>query len=262
MNRAMFTRVGTLLLVFLTAALAVVMLSRRLFPNHSLAQRSSQDLALSPSSESAVSALAAGSGQVPTGHRSTPALAPLQAELMGTVVGRQPREAQAFLLDTSQPRRLILALGEPFQGRVLSHVGRGFVKFRRPDGNEDSLFLENTQHPEAIIQAVGAGGYRVDRRRLAEAVHGDASQLLSQAQLKPHLEGFQLAGVRLARVEPRSLVAQAGFGSDDVITAINGKPLDSPSAALAAYHAARHGRELSVEVARHGKLHTLRYFLD
>jgi len=189
-------------------------------------------------------------------------LPPLQAKLLGTAIGLHPKEAKAFVHDLSHNRYLTLAIGEAFQGRLLTNISRGFVRFRRPDRGEEILLIEDTHHPDAIIQAAGPDEYRVNRGGLKRAINGDVTSLLAETQVVPQLERFALAGFKLAHVKPKGLVAQAGFKDHDIVTAVNGTALDSLPTALAVYHAARNGREVSVEVMRHGQTRTLRYLLE
>lgn len=189
-------------------------------------------------------------------------LPPLRARLLGTVLGHQAWESKAFVQETVGQQQLTLMLGEAFQGRVVCHIARGFIRLRAPSGREESLLLEGDSSAEPVILAVDAERYRVNRRKLAEAVHGDAQQLLTQATLRPHLSRYQLAGFQVTQVKPLSLVEQAGFQDEDIITAVNDTPLDSFPAALALYHAARHDREIAVQITRQGATRTLHYLIE
>lgn len=196
-----------------------------------------------------------------TNQVRSPALARLQAKLLGTMVGRDAKQSKAFLQDLSTQRQVTLSLGEPLQGRVLSHIARGFVRLRGPDGVEELLAIEDTNNPEAIIQARGADEYQVDKSRLVQAIKGDVRVLWAQGKLAPHLEQFQLTGFTLADVSEGSFLEQAGLQANDVITSVNGALLNSLPAALSAYDVARRSRDISVDVDRHGDRHTLRYLI-
>lgn len=189
------------------------------------------------------------------------ALAPLQAKLLGTAVERDPKASRAFVRETLTKQQVTLALGQGLQGRVLSHIARGFVRLRRPDGTEELLTIESTTSADAIIQARGADEYQVDKRRLVNAIKGDVRALWAQGRLTPHLEQFQLAGFELSEVQPDSFIEQAGLKPHDIITSVNGKPLTSLPAALAVYDSARHSHDIAVELKRQGDHHTLRYFI-
>lgn len=188
-------------------------------------------------------------------------LPPLQAKLFGTVMGDTPADARAYFHDRFYSQRRILKLGEMLEGRLLNHIGRGFVRFRRPDGSEETVFIEDSGHHDAIVQAVGPDMYRVDKPRLVEAVQGDVNRLLSQVKIQPHLEGFRLTGFELADIQSEGLAAQVGLQPKDVITAVNGTPLNSVQAAFELYQASRATDAISVQVMRSGDLRTLRYVL-
>jgi type II secretory pathway component PulC len=202
---------------------------------------------------------------LPLRARVTPpsanALAPLQAKLLWTVVEADSSSSRAFVRETLTKRQLTLALGEALQGRTLSHIARGFVRLRRADGAEELLTIEDTTSADAIIQSRGADEYHVDKRRLVDAIKGDVRALWAQGRLNPRIEQFQLAGFELSEVRPESFIEQAGLKSHDVLTAVNGKPLSSFSAAFAAYDSARHSKDIAVEVNRQGDHYTLRYVI-
>ena len=190
-----------------------------------------------------------------------PTLAPLDATLMGTVLGHGPREHRAFVIDHRHAQRLALVIGDLLQDRVLANVGRGFIRLRRPDGVEELLIIEDAQHPDALIHAVGLDRYEVDPRRLLEAVRGDGKRLRAGVQFLPQVEQFKLVGVKLTRVQQESFAAQAGLCEGDVIRFVSDAPLESPAAMLAAYHQARRSTAISLGVERNGDTRTLRYVL-
>ncbi len=189
-------------------------------------------------------------------------LPPLSAHLAGTILGRHPGEHRAVVEDELLDQRLTLAAGERLQGRMISAIARGYIRLRLPSGKEELLVMADTSHPDALIQTVGTDEYRVDRRRLAEAIHWDVRHLRDEVELRPHLQRFQLAGVRLVRVPPQSFAAQAGLQSSDVVTAVNGIPLNSLPTALAIYHLARQSPSITLELSRQGAPRTLRYHLE
>lgn len=186
-------------------------------------------------------------------------LAPLNATLLGTVIGRHPMSHRAVVEEGHLATRRFLMIGEPLQGRLLTAIERGFIRLRRPDGEEERLTLDNAHHADALIQTVGPDRYRVDRQRLLEAIRGDMNRLRAQVQLQPALEQFQLVGLRVSGVQPKSLVAQAGLQDGDVIRFVNDTALESLPALLAAYYAARTEQELSLGIQRKGAPRTLRY---
>ena len=189
-------------------------------------------------------------------------LPPLQATLLGTVIGSQPTNSKALIHETTTNQRRVLVCGDVVQHRVLSDIGRGFITLLRPDGTQEQVFLDETTIPEPFIQPLGPDTYRVHTQRLAASIKRGATSLRAHVQLLPHLERGRLVGFILARIEPTSPIAQAGFSTNDLITAVNGMPLDSLPAVQAIYQAMRASRELSVEITRDGEPLTLHYVLD
>ena len=186
----------------------------------------------------------------------------LQAKLIGTSVGDQPEDHQAIVEDEKLGQILTLKIGDHLQERTLTHIARGFVRLQQPGGEEELLFLEDASHPGAVIQYLGADEYRIDRAQLVEAIKGDVTNLWSQSQVTPHIESFRLLGVKLSQVQPNSLVERAGLMVDDIVTEVEGASLNSVSAALEAYHAARRSQDITVKIERQGEMRTLRYLMN
>jgi type II secretory pathway component PulC len=195
-----------------------------------------------------------------------PALPLLSAKLLGTMLvdDAQADLAKAFILDTldqSRPSVLTLIIGDPLQGRRLTQIERGLIRLRQPNGMEEQLKLAESP-TDGAIHEVGPDVYQVDRRLMTRMLKGDANNLRTQAIIHPHIRRFQLTGFKLARVEPESLVDQAGLERNDVITAVGERKLNSVSAALTAYQEARESHEVAIEVTRGGRPRTLRYYLN
>ena len=214
------------------------------------------------------------SASLPPRASNSPAVAPLHpqalrglsAKLLGTMLEDEARvePAKAFIMDTldrDRPSVVSLAVGDSLQGRFLTQIERGVVKLRQPNGTEEQLALEEVPANMAIHQ-VGPDDYQVDRQLMTRLLHGDINTLRSQVRLHPSVRRFQLAGFRLARVEPASLVEQAGFQMDDVVTAVGDHRLNSIAATLSAYQEARESSEVAIQVTRGGRQKTLHYYLN
>ena len=186
----------------------------------------------------------------------------LQARLLGTLIEKSPEGSRAFIHDLLKHQVVSLRIGEFLQGRALTQIERGLVRFHRSDGKEEVLSMGEFSDASSIIQELQPGSYRVDRQGLARAIEGDVSTFIANAEPQPQFQQFQLIGVKLKKVDEQSLLEKAGFRSEDIITAINGKPMNSVQAGLKIYDEVRHNQEFSVEVMRGDQLHTLRYKLE
>ena len=88
----------------------------------------------------------------------------------------------------------------------------------------------------------------------AEAPPDDGGRAL----LHPGPDG-RIAGYRLSDMGPGALPARMGLRNGDVVHTVDGRPLTSLTAAVAAWHAVRDAPTFQVEVTRDGQRRTLHY---
>lgn len=86
------------------------------------------------------------------------------------------------------------------------------------DGGKTPVFIAPN------IAAAGAGWNAAQA-----AVRDNPAQALQQFDIQPVMDGTKLRGVRLGGGASNPIAAAAGLGADDVVTAVNGVPLDSLS---------------------------------
>lgn len=105
---------------------------------------------------------------------------------------------------------------------------------------------------------------RLTRAVLDEAVRAGLGNFLATVQVSPAFARGRFAGWRLdgARNLPRWHAAGLDLRVGDVVTAVNGGPLERPDEALAVFNALRGAGELRVEVVRAQRPLTLRVAVE
>ena len=190
-------------------------------------------------------------------------LPPLTAVLVGTLLDAKPEANVAVILEHPQNlHRRFVRVGELVQERAVTMIGRGIVTLRRPDGRLDILTMQANRAPEGVIQPLEKDAFRVDRQRLNDTLHGNVLQLLTHADVRPHLENFKFTGVEVGHVKPSGLAAQAGLRDGDVVSRVNDVSLESMPAVLSAYYHARRSGEVTLQLTRQGQPRTLRYVME
>jgi general secretion pathway protein C len=87
---------------------------------------------------------------------------------------------------------------------------------------------------------------------IREATGIDAAALASQVQVFPVLENGRFAGVRLAVGRDSELFSRTGLKPTDILTAVNGIPLDGPQRQSELMSSLRDARSLRLTVRRDG----------
>jgi len=102
------------------------------------------------------------------------------------------------------------------------------------------------------------GSYRVSRKVIDTVLEHQAA-LLHSIRIRPVAENAQVVGLRLAGVDPDSLLAWLGLQDDDQLISLNGLPITDPSKALQAYNEVRGAQQVELKIKRKGQDRTLTY---
>ncbi|HET7315521.1 type II secretion system protein GspC [Salinisphaera sp.] len=81
-------------------------------------------------------------------------------------------------------------------------------------------------------------------------------------RLRPARQNGNLVGYRIYPGADKSLFKKAGLQSGELVTAINGKPLDNPAASLRLLGSLAHASSATITLQRDGQTHTVRIDLQ
>ena len=112
-----------------------------------------------------------------------------------------------------------------------------------------------TMSPRYVAPNIATGG--VDWERAQQALRDSPASALQQFDVQPVLEGTRLRGVRLGGGTSNPLAAAAGLQADDVVTAVNGVPLDSLSRGQELMDKLKDARHVTLTIERDGRSQTL-----
>ena len=106
--------------------------------------------------------------------------------------------------------------------------------------------------PTPFVQPIIApGGPSLDSYR--DSIVPNVEELAKQVQILPVLENGRMAGVRLATGRDSDLLSRAGLLPTDVVTQVNGSPLDGPQRSAELMTALKDARTVQITVRRDGK---------
>ncbi|MFC4726617.1 type II secretion system protein N [Coralloluteibacterium thermophilus] len=184
----------------------------------------------------------------------------LGLQLRGTLAAADPGAGLALVADGESERAY--RVGDRLPGdAVLEAVHPDRVLIRR-DGRTESLALPRAAvgdaSPAAVLPApieAAVGPTSLGRPDFATQRAAQAPRiaaLLDQANLLPATENGRVVGVRIGSRD-RGLLAPLGLEPDDVITSVNGVPLDAPQRLPELPALLQHGGDLRVAVRRDGR---------
>lgn len=179
--------------------------------------------------------------------QAAPASAPASAlalVLRGTFASADPKDGMAFIADAQGRERAYRPGEQVGEDAVLAEVYTDHVILRR-GGQREALHLPRAgggagpaavhPAPAAAAAADPSGDYlsgplsfgRPDLATARAAQVPSLEALAAQVNLLPVSENGRLVGVRLVTADP-ALVAGLGIDPEEVVTAVNGIPLDAP----------------------------------
>ncbi len=135
--------------------------------------------------------------------------------------------------------------GQASQGQVPATAGVG----RAPPPAPAAARLANTPAP-FINPNISTGMPSMESIRAATGT--DVAELAKQVSVFPVLENGRFSGVRLSVGRDSDLLDRAGLLPTDIITAVNGIPLDGPERIAELTAALRNTRQLTLAVRRDG----------
>ncbi len=199
---------------------------------------------------------------------------PLQAQLLGTVVGPADSQEYSFAVieDKTAKETSIYRINDLIQNQArIIQIERNRVVIYR-DGRQESLLLFEQEIPQLVssgsvdskesgsvqVREVGEGTYEVSRQEFDSATN-NLGTLLTQARIVPNLSNGEIDGYKVFAIKRGSLYEKIGLQNGDVIKNINGINISSPEKALQLFQDLRNESAFAVELTRNGQPMALNY---
>jgi general secretion pathway protein C len=219
----------------------------------------------------------------------------LKLKLWGTVSGQGP-EAYAVIEDSKTRRQNLYRVGDAVQSATVKMILREKVVLEVEDRDEILQMQEvpggRGPAPRPMPGAGGDGGFdprempggeggdmaesQVEapppvaprpqtirlRPAMLQAMLGQVEDPLSDLTLQPHQTDGVSDGLALTGIQPRSVLRRLGLRDGDVITAIDGEPVQSAEQLGVIFERLNSGTGLSLELNRRGRPTTLNFQVE
>ncbi len=215
-------------------------------------------------------------GQVPGTAGGASAAAASSLVLRGTFAGSDPASGIAVIAAAGEPERAVRAGEDVVAGVRLAEVHADRVVLSR-NGVEETLVLPRDRNfaPADVVRptparassrtaapagagsapATGSSGSAApgsDAQQTLARLRRDPAELARRVQVVPVMDGTRMAGVRLAAGADAALLGQLGLQPGDVVTAVNGLPVDSLARGQDIMAGLANARSVRVTVQRGG----------
>lgn len=186
----------------------------------------------------------------------------LKIVLIGTVTG--PRENSfAVIEETAKKTQGLYKTGDTVLDASVRKILRGKVVLRV--GGKDEI-LEMQQNDltagkgDSISQSVSGDGstITVAQKDVQDSIN-NINQLLTEVRIRPNMDKGKPDGLALTYIKQGSMFMKLGLKNGDIITGLNGKPINTPEDAFSFYKSLEAGSDLSLSIRRDGKPETIHY---
>jgi general secretion pathway protein C len=208
----------------------------------------------------------------------------LKLKLWGTVSGQGP-EAYAVIEDSQSRRQNLYRVGDAVQSATLKMILREKVVLAVEDRDEILQMQEvpgaRGPAPRPVPQVMGDEGPDLRtaaplpvappvprpqtirlRPAMLQAMLGQVENPLTDLTLQPHQTEGGPDGVALTGIQPRSIFRRLGLRDGDVVTAIDGEPVQSAEQLGVIFERLNSGTGLSLELNRRGRPTTLNFQVE
>lgn len=196
----------------------------------------------------------------------------LDLVLVGTLAADQPEDGMAIVADAEGDG--FYQVGDELPGDaelrevhtdriVLVHQGRFETLRLREEGVDPAPRARRpggrTQAPSKPLAGIrGAPGQTgVNWSQVQQNLRIDPAELARQVRALPHMENGRQIGVRLQAGRDTLLFSKLGLRNTDIITSVNGIPLDNPGRALELVNQLSSKTQFQVRLRRDGRDMTL-----
>ena len=187
--------------------------------------------------------------------------------LWGTVVGTDPARAYAIIEepDVNNSRRKTQFLhkrGDIVQGAEIKKIMREKV-ILSANGKNEILQIVKPQSSGKIRRTASAYNQqrnqpirqrRILRKSQIQKAISNIDTIMSQANIRPHSEGFQIT-----RIRPASIFRRMGLRNGDILTAAGSRPINSITDAVDIWQDLIARGETSLEIKRRGRTRIIDY---
>ena len=200
----------------------------------------------------------------------------LGLKLWGTVHGRS-NKTYAVIEEKATRKQRLFSVGDQVESASVEMILREKVVLG-VNGKKEILAIERpvTKGRRAASKAIRpppSGGdlentgdkegkeVVIQRSRIEDAIQ-NVNQLMKHVRIRPHFTNGKPDGLRLTGVRPGTIFTDIGFRNGDIITGVNGKPIESVDDALKFYTSLKNSSNVDLQIRRRGQDKSIQYRVE
>lgn len=190
----------------------------------------------------------------------------LDLNLWGTVTGNSKRH-YAVIEDLngkrSKSKQRLYSIGDSIQGATIKNILDEKVVLQVNGENEilkmEKISSRRGRHRRYRSSRLSRPPVRMRvnlKRSLVDNAMDNVTQLMDKIRVSPHSRG-----IRISRINPRSIFRRMGLRPGDIITGVDGKRIDSVDSALGIYEGLSSSSKVTLELIRRGRERVIDYLI-
>lgn len=196
----------------------------------------------------------------------------LNLKLWGTVTGEVDK-AYAVIEDKKTRQQDLYHIGDSIQNATVKRILRGKVVLSVDDRDEilemeetlmasrDSGRSQQTYEPRTSQSEESSQKITLQRSLVDNALR-NINDLMGQVKIRPHFKDGKPDGLMLSSIRSTSIFKKMGLRNGDIITAVDGRQIESVDDALQFYEHLRAATDITLELKRRGQTKTMEYTFD
>lgn len=202
----------------------------------------------------------------------------LKLKLWGTVTGKNGRSF-AVIEDTKTRQQNLYHAGDTIQNAVVKMILREKVVLNVNNSDEILAMEENRSQRggagssnRRLSSAAGSSQRKLPVSRYPRKIRlrsdqiqntmDNLGQLMEQANLRPHIQDGQPAGISITGIKPNAIFRKMRLRNGDVITGVNGNSISSVEDAARIFEELSSGSNIQLQIKRRGREQTLDYNIE
>ncbi len=165
--------------------------------------------------------------------------------------------------ETAKRKQGLYKAGDTVLDATIRRILRGKVVLRVGDKDEILEMKQNDRRSgkgSRASKGTSGDGYTitVGKKDLQDSIR-NINQLLTEVRIRPNMSNGKPDGLSLAYIKRGSIFTKLGLKKGDIITGLNGKPINSPEDAFSFYKSLETGSDLSLSIRRGGRSEVINY---
>lgn len=196
----------------------------------------------------------------------------MKLKLWGTVT-RQDGTAYAVIEDTKTREQNLYRTGDAIENAKVKMILREKVVLTVNESDEILTMEEivssgrtrrsGIQDRSTPKLPVSSYSRKVTlNRESMESALQNIGQLMEQATIRPHIEDGRSAGISITGIKPNAIFRKMRLRNGDVITGVNGRPIESVEDAVNIFDDLTSSSEIKIDIKRRGRQQTIDYRIE